>query len=113
MPRTQGSFADDAPLMDLFGKPAKTKIISVFVDEVGETLNVTEIARQAGVARTTVYDHLDRLQEVEVITVAQETPQGKRYTLNTDSQIATVLRQLEGIALSQVLSAREDVEYEK
>ncbi len=113
MPRTKGAFADDAPLMGLFGKPAKTKIISVFVDEHDETLNVSEIARQAGVARSTVYDHLDRLQELEVITVAQETPQGKRYTLNKNSEIGTVLRRLEGIALSQVLSAREDVEYEK
>ena len=60
------AFADGTPLVELFGKPGRTKLISVFVDERENDLNVSELARQAGVARSTVYDHLDDLVEVVV-----------------------------------------------
>jgi DNA-binding transcriptional ArsR family regulator len=106
------AYADDAPLVELFGTPARTRLVSVFVDEAEHDLSVSEIARQAGVARSTVYDHLDDLRELGVVTVARETKQGRRYTLDSEDELAQALQRLEGLALQALLRRRDDVDYE-
>ena len=45
---SQEAFAEGTPLVELFGKPGRTKLISVFVDERGNDLSISELARQAG-----------------------------------------------------------------
>jgi DNA-binding transcriptional ArsR family regulator len=105
------AFADNAPFMTLFGTPARTRILSVFVDEKEFDLNVSEIAEQAGVARSTVYNHLDELQELGVIKLSRETGNSRRYQLNTESPIAERLQQLEGLVLKQLLQNRDDTDF--
>jgi len=105
------AFADNAPLMNLFGTPARTPILSVFVDEKDYDLNVSEIADQAGVARSTVYTHLDDLEALGVIEATRETGNSQRYQLNTDSPIAERLTELEGLVLKQSLENRDDVDF--
>jgi DNA-binding transcriptional ArsR family regulator len=105
------AFADDAPLMKLFGQPARTRLISVFVDEREYDLNVSELAEQAGVARSTVYDHLDTLAELGVVEQTRETGNSKRYQLNQDSQLAELLNKLEGVTLRTLLENRDDVDF--
>lgn len=99
------AYADDAPLMHLFGTPARAKIVSVFVAERGRDLSKSEIARQAGVARSTVYDHLDELAELGVIEHTRDTQAGhsERYQLNEDSPISEYLYKLEGVTLRRLL----------
>ena len=96
-------FADNTPLVELFGTPARTRILSVFVDEREFDLSVTEIADQAGVARSTVYDHLDGLLKLGVVERTRETGGSKRYQLNDDSQIADYLYKLDGVTLQKLL----------
>lgn len=102
--QTQGeAFADGTPLVELFGKPARTKLLSVFVDERERDLNVSELARQAGIARSTVYDHLDVLLELNLVEETRETGSSTRYQLDTDDEIAELLYQLDGIVLQRLL----------
>jgi DNA-binding transcriptional ArsR family regulator len=108
---TSDAFADNAPLMQLFGTPARTRILSVFVDEMEYDLNVSELAEQAGVARSTVYDHLDDLQTLGVVKQTRETGNSRRYQLNTESPIAERLRELEGLVLKQSLQNRDDIDF--
>lgn len=105
------AYADNAPLMELFGQPARTRLISVFVDEQDYDLNISEIARQAGVARSTVYDHLDALEDLGVIEQTRETGNSNRYRLNQDSEISALLSQLEGVTLRKLLQNREDIDF--
>jgi len=104
------AFADGTPLVELFGKPGRTKIITVLVDEREWDLSISEIAEQAGVARSTVYDHIDWLVELGVVAEARETAQGTRYTLNEDSEIATKLYKLDGLVLQRLLDMEDKVE---
>lgn len=97
------AFADETPLMHLFGTPARTRILSVFVDEREFDLSVTEIADQAGVARSTVYDHLDHLIALGVIEQTRETGGSARYQLNQDGEIAEYLYKLDGVTLKRLL----------
>lgn len=105
------SFADEAPLMALFGQPARTRLISVFVDEGEYDLNVSELADQAGVARSTVYDHLDDLEALGVVEQTRETGNSTRYQLHQESELAALLEQLEGVTLRTLLENREDVSF--
>lgn len=100
-----GSYADDAPLMALFGAPARTKLLSVFVAEKGRELTISDLSRQAGISRTTVYEHIDELLELEVITETGSTNDGHStlYRLNDDSEIADLCYKLEGATLHQLL----------
>lgn len=96
-------FADGTPLVELFGKPARTKLVSVFVDERDRDLSVSELARQAGVARSTVYDHLDQLVELGIVVETRNTGPSTRYQLNSESEIADTLYQLDGLVLQKLL----------
>lgn len=99
------AYAEDAPLMALFDTPAKTKLLSVFVAERGRDLSKSEIARQAGVARSTVYDHLDVFVDLGVIEKSRTTGDGysERFQLDEDSEIAEKLHELEGVTLRRLL----------
>ena len=99
------AYAEDAPLMALFGTPAKTKILSVFVAERGRDLSKSEIARQAGVARSTVYAYLDEFLALGVIEETRTTRAGHstRYELDEESEIAETLYELEGLTLRRLL----------
>jgi len=98
------AYAEDAPLMALFGTPARTKLLSVLVAERGRDLSKSELARQAGIARSTVYDHLDDLVRLGVVE-HRETQGGHstRYQLDEDSPIAELCYQLEGVTLRRLL----------
>ena len=99
----QEAFAEGTPLVELFGKPGRTKLISVFVDEGDDDLSISELARQAGVARSTVYDHLDDLIKLGIVTETRETGPSTRYQLDGDNEIAELLYQLDGLVLKRLL----------
>jgi DNA-binding transcriptional ArsR family regulator len=95
-------YAAGTPLVELFGAPARAKLLSVFVDERERDLSVSELARQAGVARSTVYDHLDDFLELGVVEATRETGPSTRYQLAADSEIATTLYELDGLVLQRL-----------
>jgi len=101
------SFADEAPLTYLFGNSARVKIIGAFIADAGRELSVSEIARRAGVARSTVYEHLDHLEHMNVIVHTRDSREGHSpmYQFNEDSELGTVLYQLEGYALEQLMES--------
>lgn len=98
------SFAEGTPLVELFGKPARTKLVSVFVDERQNDLTVSELARQAGIARSTVYDHLEKLLELGIVKETRETGPSTRYQLDNDDEIGTLLYKLDGLVLQRLLA---------
>ena len=98
------AYADDTPLVELFGDSARARVLAAVVGNRKRDLNASELAREAGVARPTVYDHLDELLAVDAIEVARETTQGKRYTL-ADSDLGELLYKTEGVTLKNLLEA--------
>ncbi len=103
IPKT--AYADRAPFTALFGKSGKTKILSAFVAERGRELTISDIARFSGVARSTIYDHIDDLEDLGVIEYTRDINDGhsRLYQLNEDSQIADLLYELEGNILSEII----------
>ncbi|WP_058997722.1 winged helix-turn-helix domain-containing protein [Haloarcula sp. CBA1127] len=103
------AFADGTPLVELFGKPARAKLLSVFVDERENDLSISEVSRQAGIARSTTYDHLEFLIDLGIVEETRETGPSTRYQLNGDSPIAERLYELDGLVLRQLLELDDNV----
>jgi DNA-binding transcriptional ArsR family regulator len=99
------AFADDTPLVHLFGDNERARILSVLVDERQHDLSVSEIARQAGVTRSTVGDHLGSLEDIGAIEHTRQSGTSGRYQL-ADNEIGEYLYRLDGVVLQRLL---EDV----
>jgi DNA-binding IclR family transcriptional regulator len=84
-------------------------MLSVFATQRDREFNVAELARQAGISRKTAYDHIDDLAELGVVR-EREVSQGKRYSYNTDSDVARKLYELNGATLRRRQELRDDVE---
>lgn len=106
------AFADGAPLMALIGTPARTKILSVFASERGRDLTKSELARQAGVSRRTVYEHLEGLVELGVVQRTRTTGGGhsQRYQFDDETRIGAALHSLEGVTLRRLLELDGDLD---
>lgn len=98
-------YAEEAPLTYLFGDAARVKIIGAFVAERGRDISVSDISRLAGVARSTVYNHLDSLERMGVVKHTRDIEDGHSplYQLNDDSQIAELCYKLEGVTLQKLM----------
>jgi len=101
---TNEAYADDVPLTHLFGESARTKIIAALVGNKNRDLSASELARQAGIARPTVYEHIDDLAEIGAVDVDRETKQGKRYRLS-DGDLGESIDNTAGYALRNLLEA--------
>lgn len=87
-------FAEGTALTYLFGDHPKPRILATMLSESDRDLSVTEIARLSGLNRTTIYEHLDDLLELDVIINTRRTA-GQMYQINRDSQVAQDLAKLE------------------
>jgi DNA-binding transcriptional ArsR family regulator len=94
------AFAEEAALTDLLGANPKVKILAVLLSE-GRDINISRIADQAGVSRSTVYDHIDDLQDLGVVEQTRTIGGSPLYQLNKDSETAKQLAQLEWSLLDE------------
>jgi len=102
-------YGEEAPLTYLFGDSARVKIIGAFVAERNNDISVSDIARLAGVARSTVYTHLDTLEKLGVIEHSRDIENGHSplYQLNENSDIAELCYKLEGIVLQELIESED------
>lgn len=97
------SYADDTPLTHVFGDSARVKILAAMLSEQDRDLNVTDIANMAGVARSTVYGHLEELQELHLVVETREVGGSPMYQINNDNGIVERAQEIEGLALAELL----------
>lgn len=95
-------YSENTVLTDLFGNSPKVKILSALLSETDQDINVTQIAKLAGVSRSTVYDHLDDLVELNVVEHTRDVGGSPMYRLNRDSDVAEDLAQTEWDLLSAI-----------
>lgn len=99
----QSSYSDNAPLVHVFGESGKTKIISALLSERDRDLNVSDISQIGGVARSTVYDNIDELQEMGVVVKTREIGGGPMYQINMDNEMVQHISKVEDLALERLL----------
>ena len=91
------AYAKDGVLTELLGDGPKVKMLTALLSEPDPDVdyNVTELARLAGVSRTTVYRHLEDFTELEVLVETRTSGASPRYKLNEDHPAVERLGQLE------------------
>ena len=87
--------AGDTPLAELFGTGPKVKLLAAFLSDPDLDYNVTELAQSAGIARKTVYAHVDDLVSLGVVERKREEGSNAQYTLAEDSEVARHVAELE------------------
>ena len=95
------SYVERAVLAQLLGSSAKTKILAVMLKEAHRDLNAGEIAELADVHRSTVYDPLEELEDLNVITETRTVGGSTMYQLNKESEVAARLKQVEDALIDQ------------
>lgn len=89
------SYADDTVLTDVLGPHAKVKILTVLIADNDRDLNPTEIARLAGIDRSTFYEHIDDLLAYDLVEQTRTVGNSPMYRINRDSAAAGDLAQFE------------------
>jgi DNA-binding transcriptional ArsR family regulator len=87
-------YAEHTALTELLGDHPKVKILAALLSE-GHDINVSQIADLAGTSRSTVYNHIDGLIELNVVEHTRDVGGSPMYRINRDSAVATKLAQLE------------------
>lgn len=95
------SFAEQTALTELLGNHPKVKILVTLLSE-GRDINVSQIAEQAGMSRSTVYDHIEELQTLGVVKQTRKIGGSPLYQINKDSDVAEQLHKLEWTLIESV-----------
>lgn len=94
--------ATETVLTDVLGTHAKVKILAALLSENDRDLNPTEIARLAGIDRSTFYEHLDDLQAYGLIEETRTVGNSQMYRIDRENPAAESLAQLEWDLLDQI-----------
>lgn len=89
------SFGEGHALTELFGDHPKVKILAALLSESQHDITISDIAELADVHRTTVYDHLDDLEELGVVRETRKAAGSPMYQINRDNTVAEDLHELQ------------------
>lgn len=94
-------YAEGTPLPLIFGDTPKTKIIAALLSEASRDINISDIARLAGVSRSAVYEHLDDLIDLNIVEETREMGGSTLYQINTESALVEQIAELEASFLEE------------
>lgn len=89
------SYADGTVLTEALGPHARVKILTVFIADNERDLNPSEIARLAGIDRSTFYEHIDDLLACNLVEQTRTVGNSPMYRINRESAAAESLAQFE------------------
>lgn len=105
-PQHAEPFAPGTVLTDVMGVHPKTRILAVLLADPERDLNPTDIARLAGIDRTTFYNHIDDLRAYGVVETTRTVGVSTMYQLRKNSEATGRLAGFEW-ALIEYLAAKE------
>ena len=104
---------ENTVLTDVLGPHAKVKILAALLGENDRDLNATEIARLAGIDRTTFYEHIDDLLAYNLIVETRTVGNSQMYRINRENPAAEDLARMEWNLLDQVEEVDEAGEIDR
>ena len=96
----ESAYGDTAAFTKLFGNHPRTKILIAFLGDPKHDLNAEQIAESAGLSTSTVYKHIDHLEELGVVSKSRKVSGSQMYRLETNDPLVEHLGQLQ-VGLSQ------------
>lgn len=103
------AYGDNTILADVIGTEAKVRILSVLLADHNRDLNASDVARMAGIDRSTFYDHIDTLRAYGIVEQTRKVGNSKMYRINKESEAAKALGKFEW-KLANVVAEKEERE---
>lgn len=100
-------YAEETPLTWILGDHPEVKIVATLLSEHTNDLNVTDIARIAGVSRNDVYDHLETLQKYELVEQTREIGRSKLYIIDDSKRSVQLINKLEDQLITDWYNQKE------
>jgi DNA-binding transcriptional ArsR family regulator len=101
------AFGEETALTTLLGDHPKVKMLSVLIAE-SRDITVSQIAERAGISRSTVYDHIEDLQEIGIVDRTRKVGGSPLYQIDRENDTAEQFAQLEWTLLDDVAELYED-----
>lgn len=95
-------FAEQTAVIGVLGDHPKVKILSVLSNEPRD-ISVSRIAELSGMSRSTIYDHLDDLQNLSIVRNTREMGGSPLYELNKNDEVAKRFAQLQWAAAGRAV----------
>lgn len=106
-------YAEGTPLTSVFGDHPKTRILATLLSEKEHDVNVSEIARMSGMARSTVYEHIDDLVDLGIVENTREVSMGQMYKISEEDDLVQLIDALEwGINFREIEGVSEKSGFE-
>lgn len=100
-------YAEDTPLTWIFGNHSKVRIIAALLSEADRDLNITNIARIAGISRSAVYDNIEDLLEWNIVENTRPMGSSQLYKINQDNKTVRLIAQIEEQLLDDFYDQRD------
>jgi DNA-binding transcriptional ArsR family regulator len=104
-PEQTESAAEATVLTDVLGDHPKVRIIVALLAENDRDRNPTEIARLAGIDRTTFYEHVDDLLAYGIVEQTRTVGNSPMYSIDRENPAAEDLAALEWDLLDRIPAA--------
>lgn len=91
MTLTMDDGGGNTKLTEALGNTPRVRILEVLLNEDFHDLNKSDIARNAGLDRKTVYTHIDPLLEHNLVVQTRTAGNSPMYQINKDSEAAKAL----------------------
>lgn len=78
-------------LTDIFGSSPRVKVIDLLISHPGIEYTKTDIANYSGIARSTLYDFLEELQEYGIVKKSKKVGNAQLYMVNMNSEITKII----------------------
>lgn len=89
------AYADTSVLIDVLGNNTQVRVLAVLIGEADRDLNATEISQQAGIGKSSFYNHIDDLLAYELVEQVRSVGNSPMYQINTESAAAAALAEFE------------------
>ncbi|KAB2944689.1 MAG: hypothetical protein MPEBLZ_03778 [Candidatus Methanoperedens nitroreducens] len=90
-------------LSELFGDCPQVKIVETFAENHDETLSGPDISRMTSITKATVYAHINKLLQEDIIKKVKKVGNTQLYQLNHDNPKAKIILMLERFIVSERL----------
>jgi Fe2+ or Zn2+ uptake regulation protein len=78
-------------LTDIFGSSPRVKVIDLFISHPWTEYTKTDIANYSQIARSTLYDFLEELEDYNLIKKTKKVGNAQLYMANMDSEVSKLI----------------------
>ncbi len=78
-------------LTDIFGESPRVKVIDLFISHPETEYTKTDIANYSKIARSTLYEFLEELEEYGLVKKSKKVGNAQLYVVNMESEVTKLI----------------------